>query len=514
MSPKSEGRVVRQGIEDLIVRGRRDHIASMRFRLLLLSLLGFVFMARGDDFEARTFSAADGATLPYRLLRPANIESGKKYPLVVFLHGSGERGNDNAAQLKHGVGAFSKAAAREKFPSFVFAPQCPKDKRWVEMDWSGPSGTAPEDPGLMEKLVVSAMEALAQEFPVDPDRVYISGLSMGGFGAWDLITRHAEKFAAAIPVCGGGDKAKAAAAKAVAVWAFHGLADTVILPVRSQEMVAGLRAAGGTAALTEYPGVAHDSWTMAYSEPNLLPWLFAQRRGQPAQKMAFATSQYTALAMPPENVFPGAGPLQLAPWFQKLWMVRRTEFAWNKDKEQRPVVFFGDSITQGWSTLAKDFPNLFVVNRGISGDTSRGLRYRVKEDVLDLHPRAVSMLIGTNDLALGGTPAQVIDNIRAIVAELEKQNRNVRIVLNLVMPRGPKPDLPDLFPKKIKELNKLIQEFAKKNTRIVVCDSWSIFDDGNGVCKKEEFPDMLHPNKLGYAKWKAALDEAFAQLKL
>ena len=483
----------------------------MRFRLLLLVLLGFAFAVRGEDFEEHSFTAPDGATLPYRILLPANIDAGKKYPLVVFLHGAGERGTDNALQLKNGVRAFAKADAREKFPCFVFAPQCPKDKKWVEMDWGGATGTAPADPGPMEKLVLSAVDAFAQEFPIDPDRIYVTGLSMGGFGTWDLITRHPEKFAAAIPVCGGGDKGKAAAAKPVAVWAFHGLADNVVLPVRSQDMIAGLRTAGGTAAFTEYPGVAHDSWTMAYSEPNLLQWLFAQRRGQPAQKMTLAVSQYTALAMPPENVFPGSGPLQLAPWFQKLWMVRRTEFSWNKDREQRPVVFFGDSITQGWTTLAKDFPNGFVVNRGISGDTSRGLRYRLKEDVLDLHPRAVSVLIGTNDLALGGTPAQVIDNLRAIVAELEKQNRNVRIVVNLVMPRGLQPGK---FPEKIKELNALIRDFAKKNGRIAVCDTWSIFDDGTGSCKKEEFPDMLHPNKAGYTKWKAALDEIFAGWKL
>ncbi len=483
----------------------------MKLRLLLLGLFCFALAVRGDDFEAREFSSADGAKLQYRLLQPTKIEPGKKYPLVVFLHGAGERGADNKAQLKNGVGAFAKADSREKFPCFVFAPQCPKDKKWVEMDWSGATGTAPADPGPTGRLVLAAVEALAKEFGTDPDRLYITGLSMGGFGTWDFITRFPEKFAAAIPVCGGGDKTKAAAAKPVPVWAFHGIEDKVVLPVRSQEMIAGLRAAGGIAALTEYPGVAHDSWTMAYSEPNLLPWLFAQRRGQPAQKMTLVVSQYTALAMPPENVFPGSGPLQLAPWFQKLWMVRRTEFAWNKDREQRPVVFFGDSITQGWTTLAKDFPTLNAVNRGISGDTSRGLRYRLKEDVLDLHPRAVSMLIGTNDLALGGTSAQVMDNIRAIVAELEKQNRNVRIVINLVMPRGP---VPGQFPEKIKQLNALLQDFAKKNGRIVICDTWSIFDDGQGSCKKEEFPDMLHPNKDGYVKWKAALDEVFTQWKL
>jgi len=105
----------------------------------------------------------------------------------------------------------------------------------------------------------------------------------------------------------------------------------------------------------------------------------------------------------------------------------------------------------------------------------------------------------------------VIDNIKAIVAELEKQNRNVRIVINLVMPRGPQPGQ---FPDKIRELNALIQDFAKKNGRIVICDTWSLFDDGKGSCRKAEFPDMLHPNKAGYAKWKAALDGVFEKLKL
>src|ERR1022692_3397230 len=107
----------------------------MRLRLLFLSLLSFAFAARGDDFEARVFSATDGAKLPYRLLQPANIEPGKKYPLVVLLHGAGEVGSDNAIQLKHGATAFAKPEAREKFPSFVFVPQCPKGKKWVDMDW-------------------------------------------------------------------------------------------------------------------------------------------------------------------------------------------------------------------------------------------------------------------------------------------------------------------------------------------------------------------------------------------
>ncbi len=465
--------------------------------------------AAADDYEARVFTAPEGK-LPYRLLKPQNFDVSKKYPLVLLLHGAGERGDDNQQQLKWGGDTFTTPEAREKYTAFVMVPQCPKDKKWVDMDWGGTVGTAPADPGDTQKLLLGAFDSVQKEFPIDPDRLYLTGLSMGGYGTWDLITRYPDKWAAAAPICGGGDKTKAGVAKPVPVWAFHGDADTTVLPVRTKDMVDGLKAAGGNVSLTIYAGVAHNSWSNAFKEPNFLPWLFAQRRGQPAQ-MDLAVSRYTALAMPPENVFAGDGPLQTAEWFKKLWMQRRVEFNSSRTRDRGTVVFLGDSITQGWGSLAKDFPNLKVCNRGISGDTSRGVRYRLKEDVLELNPRAVSLLIGTNDLALGGSPEQVMDNIRAIVAELQKQNPAVPIIINRVMPRGP---LAGKFPEKIQKLNSLIDDLVKKDSRLALCDTWSIFDDGHGSCKKEEFPDMLHPNAGGYAKWKAALDAVFAKVKM
>lgn len=482
----------------------------MRFPALLTTVLFASVAARAEDYEPRTFEAPEGKLL-YRLMKPLNFDPAQKYPLVLLLHGAGERGSDNEAQLKWGGKDFARKEVREKYPAFVLVPQCPKDRKWVEMPWEGDTGTAPADAGPTQKLLLGALETVQKEFPIDPDRLYVTGLSMGGYGTWDLITRYPDKFAAAAPICGGGDKTKAGAAKPVPVWAFHGDADTAVKPVRTTDMVEGLKAAGGQVALTMYAGVGHNSWSNAFAEPNYFPWMFAQRRGQPAQKMELAVSPYTMLAMPPENVFAGAGPLQLADWFKKLWMQRRVEFRKNTEKEKGAVVFLGDSITQGWGTLAQDFPNLKVANRGISGDTSRGVRYRLREDVLALNPKAVSLLIGTNDLALGGEPEQVIANIQAIVAELQKQNANVPIVLNRVMPRGPQPGK---FPEKIQRLNGMIDEMAKKDSRLTICDAWSIFDDGKGSCKKEEFPDMLHPNGAGYAKWKTALEEVFAKLKL
>jgi lysophospholipase L1-like esterase/poly(3-hydroxybutyrate) depolymerase len=483
----------------------------MTLRALLGSLVLLSGVAQADDYEARVFAAEDGGKLPYRLLKPVNYDASQQYPLVVLLHGAGERGDDNKAQLKWGGSLFTKPENREKYPAFVLVPQCPKDRKWVEMDWGGEDGVAPADPGPTQKLLIATIDSLQKEFSIDIDRHYITGLSMGGYGTWDLITREPGRWAAAAPICGGGDKSKAGNAKAIPVWAFHGAADAVVKPVRSTLMVEALKKAGGTVSYTLYPGVAHDSWSFAFAEPTFLPWMFAQKRGQPAQKMDLAMSPLTVLAMPPENVFPGSGPLQLADWFKKLWMQRRVEFSKNAEKEKGAVVFLGDSITQGWATLASDFPNLKVANRGISGDTSRGVRYRLKEDVMSLQPRAVSLLIGTNDLALGGEPAQVIENIKAIIAELQKQNANVPLVLNRVMPRGP---APGKFPDKIRELNAGIDALVAADKRLTLCDTWTIFDDGKGSCKKEEFPDMLHPNKAGYAKWKEALAATFEKIQL
>ena len=493
----------------LTIRRNEAHTApAMKTASFLLAFAVTSAFAADEAYETRTFESADGR-LPYRILKPAGFDAAKKYPLVILLHGAGERGDDNKAQLKWGGALFSDAKTQEKYPAFVLVPQCPKDKKWVEIDWSSPAPVAPPDAGSTQKLLLAVIDAMQKEFPIDADRLYLTGLSMGGYGTWDLITRYPEKWAAAAPICGGGDKSKAVAAKGVPVWAFHGGADNVVKPIRSQEMVDTLKAASAPIAYTEYAGIAHDSWSSAFSEPNYVAWMFAQKRGTPAQ-MSLAASSLTALAMPAPDVFPGTGPVQVGDWFRKLWQQKRVEFSKNKDAEKGAIVFFGDSITQGWNSAQKDFSTRKIANRGISGDTSRGLRYRLKEDVLDLNPKAVSILIGTNDLALGGTQEQIIGNLKAIIAELQKQNASVPIILNRVMPRGGEND----FPARIAKLNTAIDALAAADKRLTICDSFGIFDDGTGKCKKDEFPDMLHPNAAGYAKWKAALEDTLAKLKL
>ena len=217
-----------------------------------------------------------GKKLPYRLLKPAKVEKGKRYPLVIFLHGAGERGTDNEKQLVHGVPQF--VARRDEYPCFLIAPQCPEGKRWVEVDWSADSHTQPKEPGEVGRLTLGLIEEAIKELPVDRKRVYLTGLSMGGYGAWDLAARRPELFAAVAPVCGGADEATAAKIKDLPLWAFHGARDTAVKPARSRNMIAALEKAGGKPKYTEYPDVGHNSWDPAYKDPAFYKWLFAQKK--------------------------------------------------------------------------------------------------------------------------------------------------------------------------------------------------------------------------------------------
>jgi len=254
------------------------------FRCSFALLVGWMLMTTAaraadprDRFEAGALADGD-FTLHYRLLKPKPTDAQQKYPLVVFLHGAGERGSDNQAQLVHGMADFASDEIMAKYPAFVVAPQCPPARRWVEVDWSADKHSMPEEPSAALAAMFKLIEKLRSELPIDERRLYITGLSMGGYGAWDAVQRRPELFTAAAPVCGGGDPAIAARMKDVPIWAFHGDKDTTVKPHRSREMIAALKAAGARPQYTEYPGVGHDSWSRTYRDPALYEWLFAQRR--------------------------------------------------------------------------------------------------------------------------------------------------------------------------------------------------------------------------------------------
>lgn len=231
-----------------------------------------------DRFEKTQFKNKDGQTLLYRFLRPTKLDIGKKYPLVLFLHGAGERGNDNTAPLIHGVKTFATDEFLAKYPCFVVVPQVPNDQKWTDIDWGTNKVEYPAEMTPAMKLVFETLDVLEKEFPIDTDREYVTGLSMGGFGSWDALCRQPQRFAAAVPVCGGCDLNNAKRIAHVPVWTFHGDKDQVVKVERSREIVAALKAAGGNPKYTEYPGVGHDSWNGAYKDRAMYEWLFAQKR--------------------------------------------------------------------------------------------------------------------------------------------------------------------------------------------------------------------------------------------
>lgn len=249
-------------------------------QVLAMIALAVPGAAAAADPEAKVFKDAAGKTLPYRLLKPADPEPGKKYPLVLVLHGAGERGSDNAKNLvwfwdggKGPLGRPEVAAAK----AFALLPQCPDGKQWVDVPWATGSYKTPAVSEPL-RLALELVDASLKELPIDPDRVYVIGLSMGGFGTFDAIQRRPDLFAAAIPICGAGDPSKAVAH--VPVWAFHGDQDTAVPVAGSREMVAALEKAGGAVKYTEFKGVGHNSWSPAFQTKEFWTWLFAQKRAK------------------------------------------------------------------------------------------------------------------------------------------------------------------------------------------------------------------------------------------
>ena len=204
-----------------------------------------------------------------------------------------------------------------------------------------------------------------------------------------------------------------------------------------------------------------------------------------------------------DDGLPGFGPIRRYEWFRNLWSQRREEFAKRVQDQQGAVVFLGDSITQGWQDdFRGDFDNLKVANRGISGDTTRGMLIRLKEDVLSLHPAAVVMLMGTNDLEERAEPETIAKNVQLILQRLKKHNPQMPVILCQVFPSSASKARPS---EKITELNRLVAAGVKGDPQITIVDTWTLFANEEGDAKKEEFPDLLHPNRNGYEKWRAAI---------
>lgn len=212
---------------------------------------------------------------------------------------------------------------------------------------------------------------------------------------------------------------------------------------------------------------------------------------------------------PTAEMLPGRGPVQQGDWFDKVWSQRRAEFRKRRDVDRGAIVFLGDSITQGWTDLVQRLAPWKCANRGISGDTTRGVLYRLQEDVLDLEPAAIVLLIGTNDIGLGADPEEVAQNVRAILQACQKANPRMPVVVCRVMPSHASRQRPA---EKIRRLNELVDAVVQEFPQCRRCDTWTPFADPDGNARPEEFPDLLHPNAAGYEKWAAALEPVLREL--
>lgn len=256
------------------------------YTLLFLLTAALSLAQDNSQYEKRIFIRGQD-TLRYRLLLPANYQPTQKYPLVLVLHGAGERGEDNEAQLLHGGSLFTDAGNRQSFPAMVVFPQCPKQDFWARID-RAPNRTDslnglyfPSDRPIGKSLglVSQLLDSLAGSPSVNTRKVYVGGLSMGGMGTFELLWRKPGFFSAAFPICGGGDPAKVGTyARKFPIWVFHGDQDKVVLPAHSRRMVAALRLARARVKYTEYAGAGHNSWDNAFKEPGLLTWLLEQRK--------------------------------------------------------------------------------------------------------------------------------------------------------------------------------------------------------------------------------------------
>lgn len=397
----------------------------------MLSLTSALFAALGlsscmtPTTETPEFSAGSasggGIEIPYRLLAPANVEEGKTYPVILFLHGAGERGSDNELQLKHFPERMVSPERMETFPCFLLAPQCPAGARWTTDGWG--SKNSQRLPAEMTPPMAAAVQALldvCKTHPVDLDRVYLTGLSMGGYGTFELATRFPDWFAAVAPVCGGGDEQSADRLVGVPLSIWHGDQDDAVPVERSRAMMAALKAmdGAGLAGYRELASVGHDAWTTAYGDAGCLKWMFAQCR-DPLRR-ATALGELMARSLRPDE----------------------------------RLAFLGDSITQagaeagGYVDLLRDAlervqPEAAVIPAGISGHKVPDLLAREKNDVRDKGATLVFLYIGINDVwhsqSGRGTPKEAFaSGMEELLGRLEGEGgATVAVATPSVIGEGP-----------------------------------------------------------------------------
>lgn len=258
-------------------------MVKIKYITAIIALLIFIpsVWAR-DVYKKEVFVSTQGDSLKYRVLSPEVGNDGVKYPLVLFLHGAGERGNDNEKQLTHGGEMFLNPVNREKYPAYVIFPQCPENGYWAFR--SRPESFDPLKIPVNTSItpVLKSVKELLDSYiampDVDKNRVYIIGLSMGGMAVFDMVARFPDVFAAAVPICGTVAPSRLSAAKDVPFRIFHGDADNVVPVEGSRQAYKALKRAGGDVEYIEFPGCNHGSWNPAFCYPDFMKWIFDRKK--------------------------------------------------------------------------------------------------------------------------------------------------------------------------------------------------------------------------------------------
>lgn len=252
-----------------------------RLTFLLTGLLALSAFAQ-ESYNRNTFTASDGTQLNYRELTPQAKEKDEKYPLVLFMHGAGERGSDNNKQLFHGAAMFENPVNREAYPAYVIFPQCPENGYWAYH--KRPDSFQPDSMPLLTAPtpLINGVRELLEQYrnrpDIDTDRIYIIGMSMGAMATYDLTGRYPEVFAAAIPICGTVNPKRLEKSEDVNFRIYHGDADDIVPVNGSRKAYLKLKEIGANVEYIEMPGINHGSWTPAFNQADFMQWLFSQRK--------------------------------------------------------------------------------------------------------------------------------------------------------------------------------------------------------------------------------------------
>lgn len=418
-------------------------VAGCSLAVLALTVSSF---CQTPQFQAGEVEI-DGQAYPYQLLVPAELVEGESYPLILFLHGAGERGDDNKAQIRSFPRRMKRLQDDHGAPCFVLAPQCPKGVWWTGPAARGSSSAAPSQPIPSMRAAIASLAEVVRAQPIDRDRIALTGLSMGGFGSWSMATRYPSWFSAVVPICGGGDDSRIARLAGLPIQVWHGDADTTVPTDRSRRLVKALNELEIPVDYHELEGVKHNSWNAAYGDASCLDLLFNKQRDPIAMQKATATVLAHAIA-----------------------------------KDER-IAFLGDSITQAGDRengyvdlirkgIAELRPEAVVIPAGISGHKVPDLLKRYQKDVLDKKPTMVFVYIGINDVwhsqSGKGTP---IEDFEKGLRKLVQDFRAAGAVVVLATPSviGEKPQGEN-------DLDEMLDEYAAIS-RIVAAQEGAVLCD-------------------------------------